>query len=86
MVVPPLVAGSGGGLVCRPLHRRRQHAEGLGEIEMGEGCGRLRLARNARWTHPQLVGWRRGHCWPAFRSAGRVGLRYERRQLPVELL
>ena len=41
MVVLPLATDSGDGLVCRPLLHRRQHAKGLGEIEMGGGCGRL---------------------------------------------
>ena len=84
LVVLPLVVGNGGGLVCRPLTRRRRHAEGSGGIEMGGGCDRLRLARTVQWTRPRLGGQPRGRWWPTSRSAACSGLQRERRRLLVE--
>ena len=48
--------GSGGGPLCRPLHRRRPHAEGPVEIEKGGGLYKPRLARTDRQRRPWLVG------------------------------
>ena len=48
--------GSGGGPLCRPLHRRHPHAEWPVEIEKGGGLYKPWLVRTDRRRRPRLVG------------------------------